>query len=92
MSGYGKISGECFFNAKRFYAALVCLNIQNLPFFVVPLIPIPAIQQNLPAPQVLQQYQFIRDRIVNVSNQQLINVPKAFALFKELGGLQTIFA
>lgn len=90
MSGYGKISGECFFNAKRFYAALVCLNIQNLPFFVVPLIPIPAIQQNLPAPQVLQQYQFIRDRIVNVSNQQLINDPEAFALFKELGGDQTI--
>ncbi|MGB4815244.1 MAG: hypothetical protein WBP30_01560 [Ferruginibacter sp.] len=90
MSGYGKISGECFFNAKRFYAALVCLNIQNLPFFVVPLIPIPAIQQNLPAPQVLQQYQFIRDRIVNVSTQQLINDPEAFALFKELGGDQTI--
>jgi glutamate/tyrosine decarboxylase-like PLP-dependent enzyme len=90
MDGYGKISGECFFNAKRLYAALVCLNIQNLPFFVVPLIPIPAIQQNLPPAQVQQQYQFIRDRIVNVTNQQLINDPQAFALFKELGGDQTI--
>lgn len=90
MSGYGKLSGECFFNAKRFYAALVCLNIQNLPFFVVPLIPIPAIQQNLPPAQVQQQYEFIRDRIVNVSNEQLINDPQAFALFKELGGDQTI--
>jgi glutamate/tyrosine decarboxylase-like PLP-dependent enzyme len=91
VDGYGKISGECFFNAKRFYAALVCLNIQpNLPFFVVPLIPIPAIQQKLPPAQVQQQYEFIRDRIVNVSNQQLINDPQAFALFKELGGDQTI--
>lgn len=90
-SGYGKISGECFFNAKRLYAALVCLNIQpNLPFFVVPLIPIPAIQQNLPPAQVQQQYEFIRDRIVNVTNQQLINDPQAFALLKELGGDQTI--
>ncbi|MBS1496293.1 MAG: decarboxylase [Bacteroidetes bacterium] len=90
ITGYGKLSGECFFNAKRFYAALVCLNIQNLPFFVVPLIPIPAIQQGLPPAQVQQQYEFIRDRIVNVSNQQLINDPQAFALFKELGGDQTI--
>lgn len=90
MDGYGKISGECFFNAKRLYAALVCLNIENHPFFVVPLIPIPAIQQKLPPAQVLQQYQFIRDRIVNVTNQQLINDTEAFALFKELGGDQTI--
>jgi hypothetical protein len=90
IDGYGKLSGECFFNAKRLYAALVCLNIQNLPFFVVPLIPIPAIQQGLPPAQVQQQYEFIRDRIVNVSNQQLINDPQAFALFKELGGDQTI--
>jgi hypothetical protein len=91
MSGYGKISGECFFNAKRLYAALVCLNIQpGLNFFVVPLIPIPAIQQGLSPAQIQQQYEFIRDRIVNVSNQQLINDPQAFALFKELGGDQTI--
>jgi glutamate/tyrosine decarboxylase-like PLP-dependent enzyme len=90
VDGYGKISGECFFNAKRLYAALVCLNIQNLPFFIVPLIPIPAIQQGLSPAQIQQQYEFIRDRIVNVSNQQLINDPQAFALFKELGGDQTI--
>ncbi|MBI1779943.1 MAG: decarboxylase [Sphingobacteriales bacterium] len=91
INGYGKLSGECFFNAKRLYAALVCLNIQpGLNFFVVPLIPIPAIQQGLPPAQVQQQYEFIRDRIVNVSNQQLLNDPQAFALFKELGGDQTI--
>lgn len=90
ITGYGKLSGECFFNAKRLYAALVCLNIQNLPFFVVPLIPIPAIQQGLSPAQVQQQYQFIRDRIVNVSNEQLIADAEAFSLFKELGGDQTI--
>ncbi len=90
MDGYGKISGECFFNAKRLYAALVCLNIEKLPFFVVPLIPIPAIQQGQSPAQIQQQYEFIRDRIVNVSNQQLLADPQAFALFKELGGDQTI--
>jgi len=90
MDGYGKLSGECFFNAKRLYAALVCMNIANLPFFVVPLIPIPAIQQGLPPAQVQQQYEFIRDRIVNVTNEQLLADAEAFALFKELGGDQTI--
>lgn len=88
--GYGKISGECFFNAKRFYASLVCLNIQQLPFFVVPLIPIPAIQQNKSKEEVQKQYEFIRDRIVNKTNQQLIADTEAFSLFKELGGDQTI--
>ena len=90
MSGYGKLSGECFFNAKRLYAALVCLNIENLPFFVVPLVPIPAIQQGLSPAKVQQQYEFIRDRIVQVTNEQLLSDPEAFALFKELGGDQTI--
>lgn len=90
MDGYGKLSGECFFNAKRLYAALVCLNIANLPFFVVPLVPIPAIQQGLSPVQVQKQYEFIRDRIVNKTNQQLLADAEAFALFKELGGDQTI--
>ncbi len=88
--GYGKISGECHFNAKRLYAALVCLNIADLPFFVVPLVPIPAIQQGLGPAAVLAQYTFIRDRIVNATNQELLADADAFSLFKELGGDQTI--
>tara|TARA_R110000868_G_scaffold1389_8_gene10725 strand:+ start:4376 stop:6616 length:2241 start_codon:yes stop_codon:yes gene_type:complete len=90
IDGYGKLSGECYFNAKRFYAALVCLNLESLPFFIVPLVPIPAIQKGLSATEVKQQYQFIKDRIVNKTNQQLLADPEAFALFKELGGDQTI--
>lgn len=90
IDGYGKLSSECYFNAKRLYAALVSLNIADLPFFVVPLIPIPAIQQGLSGPEVQQQYEFIRDRIVNKTNDQLLADPEAFALFKSLGGDQTI--
>lgn len=89
--GYGRLAGECFFNAKRLYAALVCLNIaKGLPFFIVPLIPIPAIRKGLPPAQVQKQYEFIRDRIVNVTNEQLLADAEAFALFKELGGDETI--
>ncbi|MDQ6843099.1 MAG: pyridoxal-dependent decarboxylase, partial [Bacteroidota bacterium] len=90
MDGYGKIAGECYFNAKRFYAALVCLNIEKLPFFIVPLVPIPAIQQGKSPADIQKQYEFIRDRIVNVSNETLLNDAEAFSLFKELGGDQTI--
>jgi len=90
IDGYGKLSGECYFNAKRLYAALVCLNIADLPFFVVPLVPIPAIQQGLNQEAVQQQYEFIRDRIVNKTNAELLADPEAFTLFKELGGDQTI--
>ena len=88
--GYGKISGNCYFNAKRLYAAMVCLNITQVPFFIVPLVPIPAIQDNKTPAEVKQQYEFIRDRIVNVSNEQLVADGEAFKLFKELGGDQTI--
>ncbi len=90
IDGYGKISGQCYFNAKRFYAALVCLNIQDLPFFIVPLIPIPAIQEKKGPSEIQAQYEFIRDRIVNKSNDELLNDSEAFALFAELGGDQTI--
>ena len=90
MSGYGKISGECYFNAKRLYAAMVCMNITNLPFFIVPLVPIPAIQQGKSPAEVQKQYEFIRDCIVNKTNDELLKDRAAFALFKELGGDQTI--
>ena len=90
IDGYGKLSGECYFNAKRLYAALVCLNIADLPFFVVPLVPIPAIQQGLDQDAIKQQYEFIRDRIVNKTNAELLADTEAFTLFKELGGDQTI--
>ncbi len=78
MDGYGKLTAECFFNAKRLYAALVCLNIADLPFFVVPLIPIPAIQQGLCPEEVQQQYEFIRDRIVNKTNAAVTCRPRGF--------------
>lgn len=90
IEGYGKLSGNCFFNSKRLYAAFACLNIQDLPFFFVPLVPIPAIQEGASATEIKQQYAFIRDRIVNKSNSELLADQEAFDLFKILGGDQTI--
>jgi hypothetical protein len=89
-NGYGKLLGECLFNAKRLYAALVCLNIQKLPFFVEMLVPIPAVQNGESPANIKKQYEFIRDRIVNKTNDQLMADTEAFTLFKKLGGDQTI--
>ncbi len=89
--GYGELSGRCFFNAKRLYAALVCLNLdETLPFCVTPLIPIPAIQEGKNKQEVMEEYKFIRDRIVNKTNKELIQDSEAFSLFRKLGGDQTI--
>jgi len=90
IDGYGKLSGDCFFNSKRLYAALACLNIQDLPFFFVPLVPIPAIQNGASETEVNEQYAFIRDRIVNKTNDELLADQEAFELFRNLGGDQTI--
>ncbi len=90
ITGYGKLSGACFFNSKRLYAALVCMNIEALPFFIIPLVPIPAVQQGKSEDEVQAQYEFIRDRIVNKTNQEIMADSEAFELFKELGGDQTI--
>lgn len=88
--GYGRLLGDCMFNSKRLYAALVSLNIEKLPFFVVPLVPIPAEQQGKSPAEIRQQYEFIRDRIVNRTNEQLMADQDAYGLFQELGGDQTI--
>jgi len=91
VDGYGKLLSECMFSAKRFYAAMSILNITpNLPFFFVPMVPIPAIQKGKSPAKVQAQYEFIRDRIVNVDNITLQADKKAFKLFKKLGGDQTI--
>lgn len=91
IDGYGKILSECLFNVKQFYASLMSLNIENKSFFIVPLVPIPAEQEANPdKAKVEAQYRFIKERIANRSNDDIIKDTEAYALFKELGGDQTI--
>ena len=93
MAGYGRLMSACLFNAKRLYAALVCLNLEvESGFIVVPLVPIPAEAAGESPAAIARQLRFIRDRIVNVSNEQLRQDAEAYALFQELGQDQTIIS
>jgi hypothetical protein len=68
----------------------VTVNYSILPFFVVPLVPIPAEQEGQSPKKIKEQYDFIRDRIADKTNEELINDKEALTLFKELGQDQTI--
>lgn len=92
QSGYGKLLGKCLFNSKRLYAELVTMARAGDPFIVVPFQRLPAERAGRPRPEVRAQLEFIRERIVPRTNDELIADRKAMALFRELGSDQTIIA
>ncbi|WP_052444663.1 pyridoxal-dependent decarboxylase [Flammeovirga sp. OC4] len=90
-TGYGKILGECFFSSKKFYANLVCMNLdRSKPYISVPLIDLPVINKGGSVQEGIQQMEYIQERIINVSNEELIQDQEAMKLFRELGQDQTI--
>lgn len=90
-TGYGQILGECYFTAKKFYANLQCLNLDRTrPFIVVPLAELPAIEQGGSIADGIRQMEFMKERIIEVSNEELIQDTEAMALLKEMGQDQTI--
>ncbi len=92
-SGYGKLLGKCLFNSKRLYAELVTMASDADRFIVVPFQRLPAERTDHPNPdEVKAQREFIRNRIVKRSNDELLADDEAMALFHELGSDQTIIA
>ena len=90
QSGYGKILGECYFTAKRLYANLSCLNLRDYPFIFVPLVATPAEQEGKSMEDIIKQLVFMQERIVNRTNEEIVQDAEAMALIKELGQDQTI--
>lgn len=90
QSGYGKILGECYFTAKRLYANLSCLNLRDYPFIFVPLVATPAEQEGKSMEDIIKQLVFMQERIVNRTNEEIVQDVEAMALIKELGQDQTI--
>jgi glutamate/tyrosine decarboxylase-like PLP-dependent enzyme len=88
--GYGKLLGECLFTAKRLYAQLVTMTDER--FAITCFNRLPAQRAGDPPPVVEAQLQFIRDRIVGRTNEQILADPEAMALFQELGSEQLIVA
>lgn len=88
QAGYGKILGECTFTVKKFYARLATL--EDEAFVAVPFNRLPAEKEGLPSEQVEVQKAFIRERIVDRSNRELLADGEAMRLFRELGPDQLI--
>lgn len=89
-SGYGKILGQALFNSKRFYAAIITMAEESDDFIVVPVQQIPAEREGKSPEEIRQQMEFIKNKIVPVQNNQLIQDDEAMALLKELGSDQII--
>jgi len=91
-SGYGRLLGQCVFNSKRLYAALITMANPDDPFIVVPFQRLPSERNGEPPEMVQKQLEFVRERIVPATNQQLTADPEAMTLLRELGSDQIIIA
>lgn len=88
-SGYGKIIGQALFSCKKLYARLLCMARPEDPFVVVP---VPRLPAEVKGADIEQQIQFIRDRIVGKTNEEIINDTGAMALLAEIGPDENILA
>lgn len=94
-SGYGDLLARCLFNAKRFYAMLVCL--EGPDFTVTPFQRLPAeAQPGATAREIEDQRARIRQDILPLHDTDLIEALRddddLFALFRDLGPDLTITA
>lgn len=83
--GYGKILGKCCFNSNRFYAELVTMANEDDDFIVVPVQRLPAEREGKSEREIRKQIQFIRERIVAKTNNELLEDAEAMELFSQLG-------
>ncbi|HEY9051097.1 MAG TPA: pyridoxal-dependent decarboxylase, partial [Gammaproteobacteria bacterium] len=94
-SGYGRMLGRCLFNSKRFYAALVSMDLDE-DFVVVPFQRLPIEKQCGTHHQIIQQKEYLREHIVQYSTQNLIEHlmkdEQALDLFQEIGSDLSIVA
>jgi glutamate/tyrosine decarboxylase-like PLP-dependent enzyme len=88
-SGYGKIIGQALFSCRKLYARLLCMARPEDPFIVVPVPRLPAEANNS---DVEQQTQFIREKIVGKTNEEIINDSEAMKLLAEIGPDENILA
>jgi glutamate/tyrosine decarboxylase-like PLP-dependent enzyme len=92
-SGYGRLLGQCIWNSKRLYAALLALPQAGDPFFVETLQRMPALRrgaaENWPAQKIAEELgremRIVRERIVPKTNAQLMKDEEALALLVEMG-------
>jgi glutamate/tyrosine decarboxylase-like PLP-dependent enzyme len=88
-SGYGKIIGQALFSCRKLYSRLLCMARPEDPFIVVP---VPRLPAEADGSNVEEQTQFIRDRIVGKTNEEIIQDSEAMKLLAEIGPDENILA
>lgn len=90
--GYGRMLGRCLFNSKRFYAALVTMDlVEDCPFLITPFQRLPAEKQGATPHEIHEQKNFMHDHFVKCSTDELVNrlttedPQPALALFQAIG-------
>ncbi|KAH9482174.1 L-tyrosine decarboxylase [Psilocybe cubensis] len=85
-SGYGNLLGQAMFTCRRYAAHWSAMSTDTTSFTVTPFNPIPAdIDPNADPAKVEEQKQFIRDRILFKSNEEIYNDSEAMELLHQLG-------
>ncbi|KAF3762117.1 pyridoxal-dependent decarboxylase conserved domain protein [Cryphonectria parasitica EP155] len=85
-SGYGRLLGEAVFTCTKLYCYWATLTEPTSDLIVVPLIRLPAEKEGGDQQKIEEQKDYIRKRILGVSNENLIKDKEAVKLLKKLGG------
>lgn len=87
--GHGRLLGRALFNSRRLYAAIATLGVDHEDILVVPGVRLPA-ERDAPgdATALREQSEFILERIVERSNDQVMRDPEARDLLARLGSDQ----
>ncbi|CAG8556794.1 1827_t:CDS:2 [Acaulospora morrowiae] len=84
-NGYGALLGEATFTCTKMYTHWATMSTDDTSFTVVPFNPLPAELEGQTSEEIEAQKEFIRQRIVNRSNTDLIHDEDALELIKKLG-------
>ncbi|KAK7451261.1 hypothetical protein VKT23_012601 [Stygiomarasmius scandens] len=84
--GYGALLGEASYSCRRFASHWAAMSDDKTDFTVVPLNPLPSeLAPDTSEEKVAEQKQFIRDRILFKSNEELVQDKEAMELLNQLG-------
>ena len=75
QQGYGRLLGRCLFNSKRFYAALVSMDVDTDAdlFTITPFQQLPAEKQQATPEEIREQKSFIKQHLVSEPSEDMIN-------------------
>ncbi|KAH8099817.1 pyridoxal phosphate-dependent transferase [Cristinia sonorae] len=82
--GYGQLLGETLFSAVRMYAHLATMSTSTSEFIVRPLNLLPAEMHGTPE-EIEAQKNLIREKVLSVSNRELVNDADTWKLVVDMG-------